>query len=65
MNKIDTNATINNLSKLIGYVLISYCIIIANNTLNLKYLAISLFIGFFASILNEILTELRKLNENN
>lgn len=50
-------------TKFIGYVLISYCIIIANNTLNLKYLAISLFIGFFASILNEILTELRKLNE--
>ena len=65
MNKIDTNATINNLSKFIGYVLISYCIIITNNTLNLKYLAISLFIGFFASILNEILTELRKLNKNN
>lgn len=63
MNKIDTNATINNLLKFIGYVLISYCIIIANNTLNLKYLAISLFIGFFASILNEILTELRKLNK--
>ena len=63
MNKIDTNATINNLSKLLGYILISYCIIIANNTLNLKYLAISLFIGFFASILNEILTELRKLNK--
>ena len=50
-------------TKFIGYVLISYCIITANNTLNLKYLAISLFIGFFASILNEILTELRKLNE--
>jgi len=50
-------------TKFIGYVLISYCIIIANNTINLKYLAISLFIGFFASILNEILTELRKLNE--
>jgi uncharacterized membrane protein YczE len=63
MNKIDTNATINNLSKFIGYALISYCIIIANNTLNLKYLAISLFIGFFASILNEILTELKKLNK--
>ena len=46
MNKIDTNATINNLLKFIGYVLISYCIIIVNNTLNLKYLAISLFIGF-------------------
>ena len=45
------------------YSLLSLCIIIANNTLNLKYLAISLFIGFFASILNEILTELRKLNE--
>ena len=50
-------------TKFIGYVLISYCIIIANNTINLKYLAISLFIGFFASILNEILTELRKLNK--
>lgn len=47
------------------YSLLSFCIIIANNTLNLKYLAISLFIGFFASILNEILTELRKLNKNN
>jgi len=45
------------------YSLLSLCIIIANNTLNLKYLAISLFIGFFASILNEILTELRKLNK--
>ena len=46
------------------YSLLSLCIIIANNTLNLKYLAISLFIGFFASILNEILTELRKLTKN-
>lgn len=45
------------------YSLLSLCIIIANNTLNLKYLAISLFIGFFVSILNEILTELRKLNK--
>ena len=45
------------------YSLLSLCIIIANNTFNLKYLAISLFIGFFASILNEILTELRKLNK--
>ena len=45
------------------YSLLSHCIIIANNTLNLKYLAISLFIGFFASILNEILTEIRKLNK--
>jgi len=45
------------------YSLLSLCIIRVNNTLNLKYLAISLFIGFFASILNEILTELRKLNK--
>jgi len=45
------------------YSLLSLCIIIANNTFNLKYLAISLFIGFFASILNEILTELKKLNK--
>jgi uncharacterized membrane protein YjjP (DUF1212 family) len=45
------------------YSLLSLCIIRVNNTLNLKYLAISLFIGFFASILNEILTELKKLNK--
>lgn len=45
------------------YSLLSLCIIRVNNTLNLKYLAISLFIGFFASILNEILAELRKLNK--
>jgi|JI10StandDraft_1071094.scaffolds.fasta_scaffold44770_7 uncharacterized membrane protein YjjP (DUF1212 family) len=45
------------------YSLLSLCIIRVNNTLNLKYLAISLFIGFFASILNEILAELKKLNK--
>ena len=47
------------------YTLIIYCIVLLNDRVNLKLLSISLLIAFFSSILNEILTEIKKLNNKN
>lgn len=48
--------------KFIIYTLVIYCIVLFNNKFDMKLLSISLLIAFFSSILNEILAEIKKLN---